>query len=436
MCGLARLLKGSGCQVSGSDRSESPGTDEVRSLGISIRIGQEEPLPTDRIDWGVASAAVPQDHPEMRQLRSAGRPVLRYAECVGGWARTRRLLSVAGTHGKTTTTAMTAFLLREAGRNPSFLVGGEVPQLGGSSGVGSSDWFVLESCEYDCSFHRYAPRAAAITNIDEDHLDYFGDRKGVLEAFAGFARRIDPEGLLVFPVGSADLDRIRREAPCRLETFGMDEEEADWHAAGIVQEPAGTRFRLSLQGEDRGEFSLRLCGRHNVGNALAALALCRFAGVSPDALREPLVCFGGAARRFQVRPECSLFTLIEDYGHHPVELAALLDAARQRYPGRTIWLVFQPHQYNRTRRFFSGFVDVLSRADRTIVTDIYGVRESLDHPVAPREVAEAVQGKGVSACHVPLARLAEHLRREAKHSDVVLLVGAGDIWKVGRELVA
>jgi len=441
MSGIARMLAAEGKRVTGSDLAATPVTRSLAADGIPVRLSQRAENLSDVVDLLVVSAAVKDENPEVVEARRRGIPVQKYARVLGRLMNDRRGIAVSGTHGKTTTTAMIATVLRHAGLDPSFVVGAAVGPLGGSSGVGTGECFVVEACEYDRSFHNLSPHCAVINNIEEDHLDYYtGGLEEIVASFTQFASQVRPDGLLV--VNRADENALRTVASgrvrSRVETFAVEDAEADWIAADL--RPSGGLFTFEAigKGKSLGTFALGIPGRHNVSNALAALACCAWAGVDVTATREALRTFHGADRRFQIVGESADVTVVDDYAHHPSEIRETLRAAREYFEGRRIVVIFQPHQHSRTRFLLSDFARSFDDADVVIVPEIYFVRdsESERQQVNSSDLVRAMQTHG-KACHDLAtfedieAYLADHLRS----GDVVITMGAGDVYKLGHRLV-
>jgi UDP-N-acetylmuramate--alanine ligase len=324
--------------------------------------------------------------------------------------------------------------LRAAGVDPGFVVGGHVPQLGASAGAGASPVFVAEACEYDRSFLRLAPRRAVITNVDDDHLDVYGDLAGVRRAFAEFAGRVAADGAVFYCADWPGLAAIAASGAARAVAYSAAGAPAEWRAERVRTEAGATRFDVRRGGALAAEISLRLPGRHNVANALAALAVTHDLGLPLDRLAAGIAGFAGAARRFQLLGEAGGVTVIDDYAHHPTELRALLEGARERFPGRRLVVLFQPHQIARTRLLFAELAAALAGADAVILTDIYAARDAAaagdDRSAAP--LARAIRGLGVRAEHAPgLDDAARAADAELEAGDVLLSVGAGDVHMAG-----
>jgi UDP-N-acetylmuramate--alanine ligase len=378
--GLARMLRGRGYVVSGSDLSESPLIAELRQEGIPVAIGHAGPQ-IQGAELVVTTAAAPETNPELVAARKAGIPVVKRAAVLGLLARDRRTLAVAGSHGKSTTSGMAAVALDAAGLDPAFAVGALVTQLGSNARDGSGEHFVVEADEYDYSFLWLEPDVAIVTNIEHDHPDLFPTFEDVLDAFRRFAGRIRPGGTLVV---SADDPGCRRLVEAlaprferRLTTFGTG--AADWRLleGDFLSGPAERTFELSLM----------VPGRHNRLNALAVLAAAGALGVAAEALVPGLAGYAGVGRRFEIMREDAELTVVSDYAHHPTEIAATIAAARNRFPDRRLLVIFQPHTFSRTKALLGDFAGALDRADEVILAEIYPAREVDDLGVSSASIA-------------------------------------------------
>lgn len=437
MSGAAGVLITQGAVVSGSDCSESQALQQLSALGARVYVGHShDQLPADA-SLVVISAAVPDDNPELLAARARGVRVLRYAELLGEIMRLLPGAAVAGTHGKSTATALTAFICRQTGLDPSFVVGAEVRQLGGGSGVGRGNLFIVEACEYACSFLHLVPTFGVILNIEEDHLDYFRDVDEIIAAFESFAALHPPHGTLLVNHDDPRSRRAARRAGCQVETFGTTP-GACWQARGVRLEEGLPRFELYHQHGRLGQVRLAIPGRHNVYNALAATALAVHCGADPQLAIAAAGQFHGADRRASYRGTLRGIHILDDYAHHPTEIKATLRGLRERYRPRRLWVVFQPHQHSRTRFFLEDFARSFELADEVIVPDIYFVRDSESERqlISSRTLVELIASRGGRARYMPnLHDIAGCLAGEAAAGDLVLTMGAGDVWKVADEMV-
>ncbi len=437
MSGLARILLHHGARVSGTDRCLNSSTAALARLGAAICTTQQAGSLPDDAELVVSSAAILADHPELVEARQRGLRVLKYAEMLGVLMHSTRGVAISGTHGKSTTTAWLAYVLRRVGLDPSFLVGAEVPQLGGSSGVGGGELFVAEACEYDRSFLNLEPHLAAILNIEADHLDCYADMAAIREAFSSYAACLPGDGLLVINGDDPQCALVAPHASAAVETFGRSE-GCTWRATGLESLGGRYSFNVERDGQPVGRVSIGLAGVHNVYNALAVTALATRCGAAWSDLARALGEFQGAQRRLELIGEVNGVRVVDDYAHHPTAVRATLAAARERFaPGR-LWCVFQPHQYSRTRALLEEFGRCFEAADEVIVPEIYSVRDSAGDlsAVCAADLVRQVAAHGTRASFMPsFDQITQHLMEAAQAGDVVLVMGAGDIWKVGHELV-
>lgn len=442
MSALAALLLRRGTRISGSDRADSQVLSQLVESGAAITTVQRAESVPGNADLVVTSAAIPPNHPELMEARRRGLPVFKYAELLGAVMARYEGVAISGTHGKSTTTAWLTYVLRRAGLDPNFVVGATVGQLGGSSGVGVGRQFIAEACEFDRSFLNLRPRHAAILNIEEDHLDCYADLQAIRTAFGEFARLVPEDGTLVLnghdpqcALLSAELQAAGRTAPL---TFGYDP-TFTWSAVAVRLTEGTYSFEVCHRGKVLGRVQPLLAGRHNVLNALAVIALAERCGVTWTALQPGLVEFRGADRRLELRGEVEGVRILDDYAHHPTEIRATLQAARERFSPRRLWCVFQPHQHSRTRFLLSDFAQSFSQADHVLVPDIYFVRDTQRDRelVSAEDLVREIRARGGDAQYLPqFEALSAQLAEAARPGDVVITMGAGNIWKVADELVA
>ncbi len=438
MCGLAGVLLRCGAIVSGSDRHPFKSQARLEELGATITIGQAPiNVPTD-CSFVVASAAIKPDNAEYGEAVRRALPIFTYAQMLGEVMRLRTGIAISGTHGKSTTTALTAFVLRQARLDPTFVVGAEVVQLDGSSGVGDGPHFVVEACEYDRSFLNLSPKYAAILNIEEDHLDYFSGIDDITNAFGALARRVPEDGVIIANGDDPAVLRALKGVTAPIETFGI-ESDAYWRAVAIDSQRGCYRFDILKNGAFYLRASLdNLPGRHQVANTLVATAMADHAGISPDAIESALSKFSGADRRLTLRGEVGGILLLDDYGHHPTEVRVTLRTVREHHPDRRLWVIFQPHQHSRTRFLLEDFARSFGQADHLLVPDIYFVRDSAADQarICSSHLVDRVRANGCDALYLPShEQIVEHVVAHARKGDVVLTMGAGDVWKIADELV-
>ncbi|MCW8806668.1 MAG: UDP-N-acetylmuramate--L-alanine ligase [Rhodanobacter sp.] len=441
MSGIAEVLHNLGYAVSGSDRANSPTAQRLQKLGIDVHVGHAAEHIGDA-DVVVTSSAIKQDNPELVAARAARIPVIPRAEMLGELMRFRRGVAIAGTHGKTTTTSLTASVLAEGGYDPTFVIGGQLNAAGANARLGTGQYLVAEADESDGSFLLLSPVIAAVTNIDADHLEnYGGDFAQLKKAFSDFLHRLPFYGLAVLCVDDAEVAELARTTPRRVMTYGIDAPDADVRISNLSQHGFEMHFDLWLPG--RAEVlpvKLNLPGRHNVLNALAAATIGWQLGVEAEAIARALEHFQGVGRRFHRRGELALdhgsVLLVDDYGHHPRELAAVFDAVRGGWPDRRLVVGFQPHRYSRTRDLLDDFANVLAEVDVLVLTDVYPAGETPIAGADGRALARAVRARGkVDPVLIDHPReLKDTLPALLHDGDVLLLLGAGDIGAAALEL--
>lgn len=428
---LGTVLHELGYAVSGCDRSPSPFVEALRALGVPVHLGHD-PVHVQNAEVVVRSSAIPPDHPEVRAAEEHGRPVVKREAVIGALMAERIGIAVAGTHGKTTTTAMLAWIAMVAGRDPSFIVGGLIQGLNRNARAGRGDLFIVEADEYDRMFLGLQPRIAVVTTIEHDHPDCYPTPEAFFDAFVAFAERVPSDGIMVV----CDADPGARRLANLLEAEGRSVVRYGWEppARWWARPLAVDRFEVH-QGDRRvGELALQVPGHHHGLNALAALAAAEAIGISPAMALEALSRFPGTARRFEVKGEAQGVLIIDDYAHHPGEIQATLRAARARYPGRPIWVVFQPHTYSRTRALLEEFARAFEDADHVILTPIYAARETDTLGVSSQDIVRRMihpDARYLSDFDTVVAYLREHVQS----GDVVLTLGAGDGYRIGERLL-
>ncbi|HEX7128511.1 MAG TPA: UDP-N-acetylmuramate--L-alanine ligase [Rhodanobacteraceae bacterium] len=441
MSGIAEVLQTLGYAVSGSDVHASHVTERLRKMGVDVRIGHKAGHVADA-DAVVISSAIKPDNVELVAARERRIPVVPRAEMLGELMRFRRGIAVAGTHGKTTTTSLVASVLAEAGYDPTFVIGGQLVSAGANARLGAGEYLVAEADESDGSFLLLSPVIAVVTNIDADHLEnYAGDFARVRKAFSDFLHRLPFYGLAVLCADDAEVAKLARETPRNVLTYAI-EADADVRALNVRASGATMQFDLQLPDTAPLPVTLNLPGRHNVLNALAAAAIGWQLGVEPTAVAHALAKFQGVGRRFHQRGEIALdhgkAMLVDDYAHHPRELAAVFAAARGGWPDRRLVVAFQPHRYTRTRDLLDDFAAVLSEPDVLLLTDVYPAGETPIANADGRALARAVRARGkVDPVFVEHPRdLRAALPALLRDGDMLLLLGAGDIGAAAVELAA
>jgi len=439
MSGLAKVLVKHGGVVKGSDTSRTAAVEQLRRLGANIEIGHSfENLDPDT-DTVVVSAAIKHDNPELVAARQQGCAVSKYAQMLGELMEGYDGIAIAGTHGKSSTGAWLSYVLRQAGLEPSFIIGAEIPQLGGSSGTGDGDFFVAEACEYDRSFLHLKPKIGVVLNIEADHLDYYTDIGEIIEAFEQFARGIKPDGILLANGDDSNVARVLERLPeaQRCESFGFSE-NCNFRAVDIRVVDGFYCFNISYNGELIGNCRIFLPGRHNVLNALAVVAVAVNAGLPKAHISTLLETFTGVERRLMFKGSFNDITVLDDYAHHPTEIKASLGAIRERYGCSQLWCVFQPHQHSRTRFLLDDFAESFKLADITIVPEIYFVRDSqaAKKQINSKMLVQRLRDKGAEALFIDdFAAICDYLESNVKSGQLVVIMGAGDVWKIGDEYI-
>ena len=436
MSGLAEVLLQEGFTISGSDSQQSELTRHLEEKGATVFYGQTADNIKPGIDVVVYTAAIHPDNAEFAAARSAGIPMLTRAELLGEIMRNyKTAIAVAGTHGKTTTTSMISMILLEAQADPTISVGGILPEIGGNIRVGRSDLFLTEACEYTNSFLSFFPTVDVILNIEEDHLDFFKDLADIRHSFHRCAELLPAHGRLVMNGDIKTRDEITDSVDADLVTYKVSG-EADYTASDITYDRQGcASFTLVHKGTPVGPVELHVPGIHNVSNALAALATTMELGFDFKTASEGLAIFHGTDRRFQYKGEVNGVTIIDDYAHHPQEIAATLAAAKN-YPHKKLWCVFQPHTYTRTKAFLDQFAQALSAADEVVLADIYAARETDTLGISSADIAERIEKLGTKAHYFKsFDEIETFLLENCMHGDLLITMGAGDIVKVGENLL-
>ncbi len=436
MSGLAEVLHDKGFTVSGSDSQRSPITEKLESMGILVHYGQKAENITDDLDIIVYTAAIRADNPEYAAALASGIPMMDRAQLLGQiMSHYANSIAVSGTHGKTTTTSMLAHILLAADTDPTISVGGILREIGGNIRVGQSENFLTEACEYTNSFLKFDPRIAIILNIEEDHMDFFKDLNDIRCSFRKFAEKPGEDGVLIINHAIEQLDEITGGLKCRVLTFGLDP-EADCRAENIVfDDKARATFDAIICGRRIDHVQLHVSGMHNVTNALASIAAADVLGISDEKIRSGLLAFNGTDRRFEYKGMFNGVEVFDDYAHHPTEIRATLTTA-QNYPHRTLWCVFQPHTYTRTRAFLDQFADALSLADRVVLADIYAAREKDPGDISSRDIMRLLKEAGKEVWYFPsFDEIEKFLQKNCINGDMLITMGAGNIVSVGESLI-
>ncbi len=430
MCGLAEVLVDEGATVTGCDAARSARTERLQARGVEVAIGHD-PTHLEGVEAVVVSAAVRADEPERSRAGELGMPVVRRAELLAELMRGRRGIAVAGTHGKTTTTALIGHLLSEVGLDPTVIVGGHARFLDGHGRAGGGDLMVCEADEYDRAFLELGPEIAVVTNLEAEHMDCYTDAGDLRRAFVAFGNRVAAFGAVVVCVDDPGARGLLPDLRRRAVRYGLSD-RAELRADDVVTDRHGSSFDVRRAGERLGAVRLVQPGEHLIRNTLAALAVGIEVGVPFADLAAACAVFGGVARRFERRGDRDGVTVVDDYAHHPTELRAVLSAARQAFPGRRLVAVFQPHLYSRTRDFADDFGRALTGADVALVLPVYPARETpIDGVDAGLVVSAAKTAGHPSACEGPsVDEVPTQLDEVLRSGDVVLTLGAGDVWRV------
>jgi UDP-N-acetylmuramate--alanine ligase len=432
MSGIAELLLNLGYRVSGSDLRRSDTTDRLSGLGAEIRLGHAaEHVPADG-HVVVISSAVRPDNPEVLEAHLRKIPVIPRAEMLAELMRMKYGIAIAGTHGKTTTTSMVATVLATAGWDPTAVVGGKLNSLGSNAKLGQGEFLVAEADESDGSFLKLSPTVAVVTNIDPEHLDFYSGIGQIKETFLHFINKVPFYGFAVLCIDHPDVQALLPSVEKTVVTYGFSR-HADYRAEGLVSDGMTNRFNVIARGERMGEMSLRAPGRHNVSNALAAIAVATELGIPCEQVRQGIADYAGVVRRFQVKGEAGGVTVVDDYAHHPVEVRATLSAAREVWPGRRLVVGFQPHRYSRTRALFKDFLSAFNEADVLLLFDVYAAGEEPIGEAAADRLCEAIREHGHKGAMYAgkAADAGETVRSLLRPGDIFLTMGAGDVWKLG-----
>ena len=437
MSGLAEILLEEGFQISGSDAKPSPLTAALEKKGAEIFYGQKAENIGSETELVVFTAAIHPDNPEYARAVELGLPMLTRAQLLGQIMKNYEMpIAIAGTHGKTTTTSMVSHILLQADTDPTISVGGILPAIRGNIRVGHSDTFVTEACEYTNSYLSFFPKVSVILNMDADHLDFFKDIDDIRRSFRKFAELVPSDGALIINADTPKYEDIIRDLPCRVITYGL-ENDAEYTAADITWDELGhASFTVLQNGQPAGTCSLKVPGIHNVSNALASVALARYLGLSDDVIAEGLRGFTGTDRRFQYKGSMDGVTVIDDYAHHPTEIEATLRAAGN-YPHKTLWCVFQPHTYTRTKALLGEFAKALTLADRVVLAEIYAARETDTLGISSADLCEQIRALGTSCEYFStFAQIEDFLRKSCTQGDLLITMGAGDVVNIGENLLA
>ena len=436
MSGLAEILLDRKFTVSGSDMKASEITEHLGKIGARIDIGQRAENITDDIDLVVYTEEIHEENEEFAAAKNKNIPMMTRAALLGqimdNYARS---IAVAGTHGKTTTTSMLTHILLQGQLDPTVSVGGMLDRIGGNIRVGQSNVFLTEACEYTNSFLEFHPLYSIILNVEEDHMDFFKDLEDIKHSFHLFASQTAPDGLIIINGDMEHTDDILKDLPQKAITFGLNGDN-DYTATDISFDKEGNgSYQLVVDGENMGPVSLKVKGRHNIMNSLAAIACARALGLPMKQILTGLLSFGGTHRRFEYKGNIGDVIVIDDYAHHPTEIKATLTAARE-YPHDELWVVFQPHTYTRTKAFLHQFAEVLTLADHVVLADIYAAREPDTGMVSSRDIVNLLKEAGTDVYYFPtFGEIEDFLLSQVKGHDLLITMGAGDVVNIGEDIL-
>ena len=436
MSGLAEILLGAGFTVSGSDSKPSDLTAHLEKMGAKVFYGQCAENISSDYHCVVYTAAIHPDNPEYARCVERNLPMLSRAELLGQIMKNyQTAIAVSGTHGKTTTTSMISSILLAAQADPTISVGGILEAIGGNIRVGKSETFITEACEYTNSFLSFFPTMSIILNIEEDHMDFFKDLADIMNSFRLFAQKLPKDGVLIINKEIKNYETVTDGLECKVITYGMDD-SCDYYPANVsYNEHACGQFDVMYHGECLGHVILSVTGKHNVSNALSAIAAARYLNIPMEQIQAGLLGFSGTNRRFQYKGTLNGVTIVDDYAHHPTEIRATLEAAKN-YPHREIWCVFQPHTYSRTKAFFKEFAESLSLADHVVLADIYAARETDTLGMSSELLAKEIEGLGTDSHYFPsFGEIEEFLKSHCIHGDLLITMGAGDVVNIGENLL-
>ncbi len=434
MSGIALVLQGMGAVVSGSDLRPSEVTRILEEKGIKVFPGHAESFLAPQTDLVVVSSAVPHDNPEIQAAQRRGIRVIKRGEMLAWLSNSYRGIAVAGAHGKTTTTSMISLVLEENGLDPTFIIGGQMQRTLVNAKLGHGEFFVAEADESDASFLLLHPYVGVVTNVEDDHLDYYRSVENIRAAFRQFIDQIMPDGFAVLFAGDRFLADLKGQTSTRLVFYGFDE-SCDYYCCNIRARGTGSEFEAYKQGRSLGEVFLKVPGVHNVLNAMAAIAVGLEIGIEFKGIVKALGEFAGAKRRFEVVGKLNGITVIDDYAHHPTEIRATINAARQFHKNRLI-VIFQPHRYTRTQLLGHQFGPAFRGSDMVIITDVYSAGEPPIPGVTGELIYRSALAEGCNAVYIPAKdEVVDYIAKRLKCDDLVITMGAGDIWQTGVKLV-
>ena len=436
MSGIAAILTNWGFNVTGSDWAQSEATDKLNSLGIKVTIGHNIE-DVSNADVVVYSAAIKQDDPEMVEAKRLNIPTVERADFLGELTRAYKdSICISGTHGKTTTTSMVSLCFLEALKDPSIQVGAFLKQIDGNYRVGNSEHFIIEACEYVESFLKFSPKAEIILNIDNDHLDYFKNLENIKNAFVKYTKLLPDDGLLVLNGDDTNCLDLAQYTNAKVLTYGVANKNVDFYADNIAFDNDGfPEFDVYKNNEFFVKIKMSVPGAHNVSNALSCVALCDYYGITANDIKNALLKFTGAHRRFEFKGKINGASIYDDYGHHPTEIVATATSVNNKNHNES-WVVFQPHTYSRTKNLLDDFANALLNFDNILVLDIYAARETNTFNISSKDLVNKIISLGKDAIYFPtFEECVSYLKKNVKENDLVLTLGAGTVTKIGPMLI-
>jgi UDP-N-acetylmuramate--alanine ligase len=435
MSGIAELLLNLGYKVSGSDLKSSDITDHLKAIGGIIFIGHHADQITGA-DVVVISSAVGPDNPEILAAERLSVPVIPRAEMLAELMRLKYSVAIAGAHGKTTTTSIVASVLAQGGLDPTVVIGGKLKSVGSNAVLGEGDFIVAEADESDGSFLKFSPAIAVVTNIDREHLDFYQDLDTIKKVFLDFIDRIPFYGLAVLCLDNEPIQDLIPQVKKRYTTYGMSS-QADFQIRDVKFKKRQSRFSVHKQGQKLGRITLNLPGIHNIYNATASIAVGVELDIGFDAIKNALETLEGVQRRLEIKGDAHGITVVDDYGHHPTEIKTTLEAIEKCWPERRKVVVFQPHRYSRTQALFDDFTRSFYQSDILVVLPIYAAGEKKIEGVTGRQLCEGIQAHGHKEvyCADTMTKAVSYLKKNLKSGDVLLTLGAGDVWRLGMEVL-
>lgn len=435
MSGIAKVLREQGARVSGSDLQINGVTDNLRDMGVEVYAGHSSSYLQEGIDLLVISSAIPYDNVEVQAAVARNIPVIKRGQMLARMVNSHQGLAVAGAHGKTTTTSMLYSALAGCGLDPTLIVGGEIQGTQLNARLGQNEYYVVEADESDASFLELKPYVALVTNVENDHLDFYGSMERIQNAFIQFLNQVTPDGFALLYGGDPNIQAMREHITSRTLIYGEDS-SCDYYLVNWEPNGMGSSFDVYKPGQYLGNLELSIPGKHNALNALAATAAALELGQDFNRVKEALKQFPGAKRRFQVVAVADGKIIVDDYAHHPTEIKATLEAARQFHKGRLV-VVFQPHRYSRTKLLSQQFGASFQQADLVVIMDIYSAGESPMSNITGELIYEAARDAGCSAVYIPtVEKVEEYMLVELQEGDLLITMGAGDVWKLGVKLAA